>query len=265
MPTLSGCADRYFVNALIKSHPAFAQRSYFVTHQQENSTHTFLECIVEGPEITEPVNYTLSWYCGPKEFETLEKSDDRLTELLDYGWFALIARPLLAALKFLYNFVHNFGLAIIILTILMNLLLLPFTSRGEKSMQKMGDFSKKMQYFEQKYKHDKERLAQEKAELIQKHGSFDAIGCLSFALQMIFFIGLNKVLTSSVELYQAPFYGWITDLSAKDPYYILPFCVFLGIVVPLVFKASGSKSDVRQSALTFGIALLICGIMAKLL
>jgi YidC/Oxa1 family membrane protein insertase len=264
MPTLCGLADRYFVHALVRSNPAFAQRSYFFTSPVADTGHDLLECVVEGPEINAPTTWTFSWYCGPKEFATLEKSDARLTELLDYGWFALIARPLLAALKFLYNFVHNFGLAIIILTILMNLILLPFTSRGEKSMQKMGDFSKKMQYIEQKYKHDKERLAQEKSELMQKHGNFDAIGCLSMAMQFCFFIGLNKVLSSSVELYNAPFYGWITDLSAKDPYYVLPFCVFLGIVLPLLFKPSGSKFDIRQNALTFGIALVISGFMTTL-
>ncbi len=260
-PTLSGLADRYFVNALVKTSPTFAQRSYFAATKQEHSTHALLECIVEGPEVSVPTTFTLSWYCGPKEYETLEKSDVRLTELLDYGWFTLIARPLLFALKFLYDFVHNFGLAIIILTVLMNLLLLPFTSRGEKSIQKATDFSKKMQYIEQKYKHDKERLAQEKSELIQKHGNFDALGCLSFVLQTFFFIGLNKVLSSSVELYNAPFYGWITDLSAKDPYYILPLCVFVGIVFPLFTKLSGSKVDIRQNAITFGMALLIGGLM----
>lgn len=264
LPTLSGLADRYFVNALVKSSPAFAQRSYFVTTPLENSTHDLLECIVEGPELTAPTTFTLSWYCGPKDFESLEQSDARLTELLDYGWFSLIARPLLFALKFLYNFVHNFGLAIIILTILMNLLLLPFTSRGEKSIQKATDFSKKMQYIEQKYKHDKDRLAQEKSELIQKHGNFDALGCLSFVLQMVFFIGLNKVLTSSVELYNAPFYGWITDLSAKDPYFILPLCVFLGIILPVITKFSGSKADIRQNAITLMMALLIGGLMTTL-
>ncbi|MBY0109910.1 MAG: membrane protein insertase YidC [Candidatus Babeliaceae bacterium] len=263
-PTLSGCADRYFVNALVKSSPAFAQRSYFFTSPIVDSRHDLLECIVEGPEVSVPATFRLCWYCGPKEYEPLEKSDPRLTELLDYGWFTLIARPLLAALKFLYNYVHNFGFAIIILTVLLNLLMLPFTSRGEKSMQKMGDFSKKMQYIEQKYKHDKERLAQEKSELMQKHGNFDALGCLSFILQTFFFIGLNKVLSSSVELYNAPFYGWITDLSAKDPLYILPLCVFLGIALPLLLKPSGSKFDVRQNAITFGMALLISGFMTTL-
>ncbi len=255
-PTLCGVSDRYFVNVLIKNDPSLAQRCYFVP--QKN----ILQCVVEGPEISSLTTWELSWYCGPKEFEPLEKSDIRLTELLDYGWFTHISRPLLFMLKFLYSFVQNFGLAIIILTVLLNLMMLPFTSRGEKSIQKATDLSKKMQYLEQKYKHDKERLAQEKSELMQKHGSVDAIGCVSFLLQTVFFIGLNKVLTSSVELYRAPFAGWIQDLSAKDPYYILPFCVFLGIVIPAM--TAGGKADIRQRAISFAFGLFILGIMANL-
>jgi YidC/Oxa1 family membrane protein insertase len=254
MPTLCGGADRYFINAFIKSAPTFAQRCYFVTKDD------LLECIVEGPEVSTKSSWELSWYCGPKEFESLQASDPRLTELLDYGWFAPLARPLLFLLKYLYNFVHNFGLAIIILTILLNLALLPFTARGDKILQKTTDFSKKMQYLEQKYKHDKERLAQEKSELIQKHGAFDALGCVSFLLQTIFFIGLNKVLSASVELYHAPFFGWITDLSVKDPYYLLPLCVFLGIVIPTL----NTSGDIRQKATTFAMGLFICGIVAQL-
>lgn len=253
MPTLCGGIDRYFVNALIKTTPAFAQRCYFMTKND------LLQCVVEGPEISTKTSWELSWYCGPKEFESLQASDPRLTELLDYGWFATLARPLLLLLKFLYSFVHNFGSAIIILTILLNLALLPFSARGDKVLQKSTDFSKKMQYLEQKYKHDKERLAQERSELMQKHGAFDALGCVSFIFQTIFFIGLNKVLSSSVELYHAPFYGWITDLSVKDPYYIFPLCVFLAIVLPNI-----NTGDIRQKATSFGIGLLICGIVAQL-
>lgn len=263
-PTLAGITDRYFVNALVNSTPQFAQRCYFVTTPVKQSTHDLLECIVEGPEIMVPSSWTFSWYCGPKEYESLEKGDARLIELLDYGWFTMIARPLLSALKFLYTYIPNFGLAIIILTALLNLLMLPFTSRGEKSMQRMGDYSKKLQYLEQKYKHDKERLAQEKLELAQKHGAFDTLGCFSMIVQIFFFIGLNKVLSSSVELYTAPFYGWIVDLSAQDPYYVLPGAVFVSILLPLLVRASGGQADVRQNAITIAMALIVSGVMTTL-
>ncbi len=253
VPTLCGIADRYFVNAFIKNSTVFAQRCYFIQR------HDQLNGIIEGPEVSTKASWTLTWYCGPKEFEPLQKADHRLTELLDYGWFTMLARPLLFTLKRLYDGVHNFGLAIIILTLLLNLIMLPFTSRGEKSLQKATDFSKKMHYLEQKYKHDKERLAQEKADLMQKHGNFDLLGCFSFVLQAVFFIGLNKVLSSSIELYHAPFYGWIVDLSAKDPYFLLPLGVLVGIIVPAL-----NSSDVRQRATSIAVGLLFFGIMAQL-
>ena len=105
MPTLCGAADRYFVNSLFESNPVFAQRCYFTVENDR------LECIIEGPRITAPTTWTSSYYCGPKEYETLVQADQRLTELLDYGWFAPIARPMLFLLKLIYRFVHNFGFA----------------------------------------------------------------------------------------------------------------------------------------------------------
>ncbi len=249
-PTLFGAQNRYFIHALVADQQHFTQRAYYTF----TSTDA-LEAILEGPVIHEKTTWTLSFYCGPKEAEHLTVVDPRLEETLDYGWFAVISKFLLVMLKFLYGYVKNYGWAILILTLIIKIVLLPITLKGEKSAQKQMEFQKKLHYIEQKYKHDREALAREKLELSRKYGVSTLGGLLSPLLQLPIFIGLNRVLTNSYELYQAPFIGWITDLSAPDKYYILP--VIAGIGMALQTAAAG---DIRKRVTSLIIAAIVTGI-----
>lgn len=250
MPTLFGAEDRYFVSCLVNDKNHFVQRAYY----SPQGTHQLI-ALLEGPTVTQKSSWELSFYCGPKQIAEMDKVDTRLEATLDYGWLGPISKFSMVVLNFLYHYIHNYGIAIMILTLLIKLLLVPFTFRAEKSAKKAAETKKKLQYLEQKYKHDPETLAREKAELIRKGGLFD-VGCLAMFAQLPILVGLNRALSTSIELYHAPFFGWIKDLSAIDPYYILPALTALGI-----FVHSGTANDPRQRMVTLFMALVVGGVM----
>lgn len=244
-PTLFGLEDHYFINILISDPQHFAKRAYFRLEGTESA-----DAVLQYSSINEKTSWNLSFYFGPKEVSALEKVDKRLEDVLEYGWFWFISRPLLYLLNFLYSIVRNYGWAIILLTILIRLLLLPFTLKGEKSAKSSIEAQRKLKYIEQKYKDDPERVARERAEFMRKHG-FGMIGCLPLFLQIPVFIGLNRVLTNAIELYKAPFL-WISDLSSRDPYYILP--ILVGVSFALQTTQAG---DPKQKVTNILIALIL--------
>ncbi len=254
IPTLFGLEDRYFVHAMIKDSNNFTQRGYF----KSMGINSYFS-ILEGPAVKDKSLWSLSFYFGPKKSSNLFVVDPRLEKTLDYGYLAIVAKPLLSILVFIYGFVHNYGIAIILLTILIKLLLLPFTLRGEQSMKKRIEFQKKLQYIQQKYKDDKHALAQARAELLKKHGMADMAGCWPLLLQFPIFFALNRVLTNSIELYHEPFL-WIPNLSAKDPLYILPILIGISMILHSLFTAT----DAKQRLSTFAIALLFSAFSAGL-
>jgi len=225
-PKLFGTDSKYFVHAMIDDANDFAQRAYYKIHDLK-----LLISILEGPQVKEKASWNVSFYFGPKEEQALANVDQRLEKTLEYsGWLAPISKFLLMILKFLYKYLKNYGLAIIVLTIFIRMLLFPFTIKAEAGMKKRLEFQKKLDYLQKKYKHDKAALARERAELIKKHGMPGLGGCLPLLLQIPIFFALSSVLRSSIELHQASFL-WIKDLSAKDPYYILPIGVSLTMLL----------------------------------
>jgi len=253
MPTLFGGEDRYFIDALVADSQNFVQRAYY----KAQSIHQ-LAAILEGPTVKQQTSWEMSFYCGPKQLHEMAKVDSRLESTLDYGWLSPLSKLAMAILNFVYRYVHNYGIAIIILTLLMKLLLIPLTFRAERSAKKAVEMKKKLQYLEQKYKDDPETLQREKTELIRKNGLFD-VGCFAMVAQLPIMLALNRALSTSIELYKAPFFGWIHDLSAVDSYYVLPALVGLGI-----FLHSGTAGDARQRLVTAFMALIVGGIMTNL-
>lgn len=243
-PTMFGLEDRYFVHCMVNDQAMFTQRAYFKPQGIEG-----LQAILEGPEIKEKTEWQISFYCGPKESEAFASVDPRLESLLDYGWFAPISKPLLYLLKLLYGYVKNYGWAIILLTLLIKLIMLPLTVRGERAAKASSEMQRKMAYLDQKYKNDPETLNREKAELMKKHG-LSMLGCLPLLMQIPVFIGLQRVLGTSLELYKAPFL-WIKDLSQSDPYYIFP--ILVGIAMALQMMQSGNA----KQRMTNGIMAIV--------
>lgn len=249
MPTLFGTDSRYFVHACCKDPQVFAKRAYYLFADKKGLTS-----ILEGPTVERATSWTLSFYMGPKESQAFVPVDPRLEQTMEYsGLLAPISRILLKLLNWLYDYVHNYGLAIIILTLLIKLILLPFSLKGEQSMKKQREFQKKVAYLQQKHKANPELLAQERNELMRRHGVGGMVGgCLPVLLQVPIFFALSRILNSSFELYQAPML-WIPDLAASDPYYILP--VFVAIV--MVFNALIAQDS--QQMLTGIVMALVFG------
>jgi YidC/Oxa1 family membrane protein insertase len=253
-PVLFGAEDRYFACMLINDKQKFVQRGYFKPEGTER-----LSVILEGPQITEKQTWEFVFFCGPKESQVLNAVDPRLEGLLDYGWLAPISKPLLYILNYVYSYAQNYGLAIIILTFILKLLMVPLALKGESSARKGMELQRRLQYLEARYRHEPDILAREKEELIRKHGA-SMLGCLPLLLQIPVFIGLNRVLSNALELYKAPFL-WIPDLSAKDPYYILPILVGIGMIVQTAYTNVGGA---RQRLTNVLLAVIITGVTSSL-
>lgn len=246
-PSLFGADNKYFINTLVADTDVFVQRAYYKKIHKDR-----LMAFLEGPEVTVPTTWNLRFYVGSKEETAMAQVDKRLEQTLDYsGILAPISKLLLSLLAFIYNYVHNYGIALVLLTILINLLLWPLNMRGNQTRKKHEEFSKKMAYLKYKYKDEPEKLAQEQTELIKKHG-LNMGGCLPRLLQLPVFIALSRVVSSSVEFYRAPFIGWIHDLSASDPYYVLPFLIFTCLFIQALTVDRSQQISIIIIALVFG-------------
>lgn len=184
------------------------------------------------------------FFGGPKEVERLRDLGQDLEQLVDLGWFGFLARPALYLLKFLYRFTGNYGVVILLITLLQKVAFLPLTQKSLKSMQAMQMLQPKVAAIRERHKNNRQKVNQETMELYKRHGVNPLGGCLPMVVQIPIFIALYNALSSSVELWRAPFILWIDDLSAPDTLFVLPFTVpFLGEefpfrVLPLLMGAS---------------------------
>ncbi|CAH0993024.1 Membrane protein insertase YidC [Sinobacterium norvegicum] len=163
-----------------------------------------------------------SFYAGPKDQPTLAAIAPGLDLTVDYGWLWMVAQPLFKALIFIHDIVGNWGFSIIVLTIFIKLLFFKLSAASYKSMARMRKFAPKMAQIKEQYGDDRQKTSQAMMELYKKEKINPLGGCLPILIQMPVFIALYWVLMESVELRHAPWILWIHDLSAMDPYYILP-------------------------------------------
>lgn len=162
-------------------------------------------------------------YLGPKVQREMEKYDQRLPASLDLGWFDFLAYPMLAVLRWLYGIAHNWGVAIILLTLVVRALLFPLAFKGMRSMRRMAKLNPRMKYLRDKYKNDKDRLNREVMELYKKNKVNPIGGCLPLLMQVPVFIALYSALMPAIELRHQGFALWLTNLSATDYTLVLPF------------------------------------------
>ena len=161
-------------------------------------------------------------YAGPEEPEKLEKIAPGLELTIDYGWLTVIAVPLFWLLSWLHQWVGNWGIAIILLTVIIKLLFYPLSAASYRSMAKMRVVAPKLQRLKDQYGEDRQRLQQAMMELYKTEKINPLGGCMPIMVQIPVFIALYWVLLASVELRHTPFYLWIDDLAAPDPWFILP-------------------------------------------
>jgi YidC/Oxa1 family membrane protein insertase len=197
-------------------------------------------------------------FVGPKLQDELRTVGPKLERTVDYGKLTILAEPLFALLRFVYKFVGNWGLTIIIVTIQMNLLFYKLTETSGRSMAKMRAISPRIKNIQEQYKDDREQLAKKMMELYKREKINPLAGCLPILVQIPVFLAFYWVLLESVEMRQAPFFGWIQDLSSKDPYFILPILMGAGMFAQ--FKLNPAPPDPMQAKM-FAIMPIIMTVM----
>lgn len=174
-------------------------------------------------------DFKLSGYIGPKEHVKLKAISPELTDVIEYGFFTFISKPLFALLAFLHGIFGNWGWAIVAMTITVRLVLYPLTYKGMVSMNKLKELAPKVKELQKKYADDKQKLNTHMMELYKKNGANPMGGCLPIVLQIPVFFAVYRVLQNAIELKGAPWIFWVQDLAIKDPYFILP--VAMGITM----------------------------------
>jgi len=200
-------------------------------------------------------------YAGPKEHDRLKVLNVGLEHIIDFGFFSVIARPLFWLLKLFYEFIGNYGWAIIFLTIIVRIPFIPLVNKSQKSMKKMQEIQPRMAEIREKYKKDPQRMQKEMMELYKKYKVNPLGGCLPILLQIPIFFALYKILLIAIELRGAPFMLWIKDLSAPDTLFghipswfpliggfaVGPLPVLMGISTFIQQKMTPSSMDPRQA------------------
>ncbi|MGY5540080.1 membrane protein insertase YidC [Vibrio brasiliensis] len=196
-------------------------------------------------------NLKATLWVGPKLQDQMAEVAPNLDLVVDYGWLWFIAKPLHSLLSFIQSFVGNWGVAIICLTFIVRGAMYPLTKAQYTSMAKMRMLQPKLQAMRERIGDDRQRMSQEMMELYKKEKVNPLGGCLPLILQMPIFIALYWALMESVELRHSPFFGWITDLSAQDPYYILP--LLMGASMFMIQKMSPTTvtDPMQQKIMTF--------------
>ena len=196
-----------------------------------------------------------------KNYDNLVKAGDNLQAAVDFGMFAVVAVPILRGLQFFYKYMPNYGIAIILLTLVVRIILLPLNYKSYKSMKKMQEIQPEMNKLKEKFKDDPQRMQKETMELFKRAGANPLGGCLPLLLQLPIFFAFYQVLFSAVELVGAPFFGWIIDLSAKDPFYVLPVLMTVTMFVQQKFMPSPTTDPTQKKIMLF--MPLVFGVIMK--
>jgi len=264
-----GIEDRYFTAAFLPpngSAPGTLQTRYW------KAWHTIQ---VEGQDKAEPVPQVsvastahplaLRVYVGPKDYDDLKKMNPPLNGLVNFGWLEFIAEPLFHGLKWLHKYMPNWGWAIVVLTLIINMLLFPLRISSYKTTIKMQRVAPEIKAIQERYKKyklndpKKAEMNKEVMAVYQREGINPVGGCIPQLLQMPIWFGLYRALQGTIELRHAPWFGWITDLSAKDPYYILP--VLMGASMYVASKMTPmTVTDPQQEAMMKIMPIFMAGI-----
>ena len=223
-----GMLQHYFVAAWL---PEGKVQREFYTRKLDNNLYSagvILTLPAVAPGQTAKISVPL--YAGPAQ-TTLDKMAPGLGLTVDYGWLTIIAAPLFWVLTFLEGWVHNWGVAIILLTVLIKLAFFPLSAASYRSMAKMRVVAPKLEKIKQQYGDDRERQHKAMMDLYKTEKINPLGGCLPMIIQIPVFISLYWAILASVELRYAPFFGWITDLSSADPYYILPLIMGASMII----------------------------------
>jgi len=213
----------------------------------------------DDKELEEGIALETKLFVGPKNREILMSVRDSLEFSIDYGRLKILVKPLIIALTFINKFIGNFGISIILLTIALRMAMFPLTRTGQKNMKKMQQLQPEIQKAKEKYADDKVKQQEEMQSLWRKHNINPAMGCLPMLLQIPVFIGFYKSLLISVELRHAEFFGWVIDLSSRDPLYIWP--VLMGGTQLAMQKMTPTQMDPTQAKIMMAMPIVFTYIL----
>ncbi|MBT0959964.1 membrane protein insertase YidC [Denitromonas iodatirespirans] len=244
--------QHYFVSAYLPEQGV--QREYFARKINDKfyTAGTILPVDEIAPGATASVGARL--YSGPQEQEHLEAIAPGLDLVVDYGWLTVIAAPLFWVLQWFHNLTGNWGWAIILVTICLKIIFFPLSAASYKSMAKMRTLGPRLQRMKEQYGDDKARMQKEMMEIYKKEKINPLGGCLPILVQIPVFIALYWVLLGSVEMRQAPWLGWITDLSVKDPYFILP--IIMGATMLIQMRLNPTPPDPMQAKVMMAMPIV---------
>jgi len=238
--------DKYFLSAFIPENKI----SRVIIYKNGKKD---IEINIEVPPHYNP--FSMKLFAGPKEYDRLRAFNVGLDRVISLGWFIVwdlsliswLAKGLFYLLQVFYKFSHNYGIAIILLTMVIRVFLAPLSYKSFKSMKAMQKLQPEIRKIQKKYKGDRAAMNKALMELYKTHRVNPLGGCLPMLLQLPIFIGLYNLLANTIELRHSPFFLWIHDLSAKDPYYVLP--ILMGITMLVQQKMTPSTMDPTQSKL----------------
>lgn len=239
--------DDYFISAVI---PEKVEEGRFTGKAMDSG-------LVKASFIAPPVDlhpmsgssseFTL--YMGPRDLDILTQQGKKLDRAIDYGFFDIIAKPLHYVLRFFYRHIHNYGIAIILLTVLIKIIFWPLTHKSYKSMKEMQKLQPLMAKIREKYKDDKQEMQRELMGLYKTYKVNPMGGCLPMVIQIPVFFALFRILGNSIELRHAPFFLWINDLSAPDRLFNFPFQIpFMSepYGIPVLTLLMGASMFIQQ-------------------
>ncbi|MCX5725094.1 MAG: membrane protein insertase YidC [Nitrospirae bacterium] len=237
--------DKYFLSVLMPKQATSALA--------KKEGDKIVSAGVRMPIPTAGASVALQLYAGPKEYDTLRSLNVGLEDTIDFGWFIFgswtvvksVAKPIFYVLRFIHDYTYNYGLTIILLTMAIKLLFVPLQYKSYKSMKMMQLIQPKVAAVQEKFKDDRDRLNKELIKLYREQKVNPVGGCLPMILQMPVFVALFNILYMTIDLRQAPFMLWITDLSVQDPYYVLP--VIMGATMVIQQKITPTTMDPTQA------------------
>ncbi len=232
--------DRYFIAAII-ANPEQDYPYYFKGDGRSYQAGLIDDGTLQGQDAV----FSTRMYIGPKAVATLRTANAELERSIDFGWFAFIAKPMHSFLNWMYQYVGNYGWCIILLVLLIKILFFWPTQKSYESMAAMRKLQPELQRMKELYGDDRQRMSQEMMALYKKHRVNPLGGCLPIMIQIPVFFALYKVLLMSIEMRQAPFMGWIQDMSVQDPYFVLP--VLMGLSMYVQQKLNPQPADPTQA------------------
>ena len=250
--------DRYFMTCIMPPADSQAQMK-LAAGDKTIKNQVVMDVGTLAPNETKSIDFKL--FMGPKSVSLLKSYDNKLDRAVNFGWFDFLAKPCLWFMNFIYRFIPNYGVAIILLTILSRGIFWPLATKSYKSMGEMRRLQPLMQEIREKYKDDKTKMNQEMMALYRTYKVNPMGGCLPMLIQLPVFFALYRMLYSAIELRHAPFIGWINDLSAPDrlfhfafkipfmepPYGIPVLTLVMGATMLIQQKMSPQAGDPSQA------------------